>query len=116
MAWEKEISTVFINQEKKLFAQNIVDNLYKKLPNITITCSKVPDIRLKINSRVFFRMKKSCATDFFLVRDADYPFLTKTTDSSQHTHTISGEKIQSLSSDDMQKIIQYIEEAYHKYK
>lgn len=116
MAWENEINTVFIQHENKSLAQNIVDNLYKKLSNITITSSKVPDIRLKINSRVFFRMKKSCATDFFLVRDADYPLLTKTTNSSQHTHTISGERIKSLNSDDMQKILQYIEEAYHKYK
>ena len=116
MAWEKEINSVFINEENKLIAQKVVDTLHNKLENITITCTKVPDIRLKVNSRVFFRMKKSCATDFFLVRDAEYPLLNKTTDSSQHTHTISGDKIKTLNNYDMQKIIQYIEEAYHKHK
>lgn len=116
MAWEKEINSVFITEENKVIAQKIVNILHKKFTNITATCSKVPDIRLKVNSRVFFRMKKSCATDFFLVRDAEYPLLNKTTDSSQHTHTISGDKLKSLDDNNLQTIIKYIEEAYHRYK
>lgn len=94
MNWDQEIHKVFTDSENNQFAKSFLEKLKTKLmeanqkfSNIEFHTTKVPDFRLKINKRVFLRMQKSCATDFYLEKGKTYP-LINIIQGSQHTHAI----------------------------
>lgn len=116
MSYEKEINSVFSDENNSNYAKKVIDYIDKNLRDVSITVSKVPDIRFKINNRVFFRIKKSCAIDFFLDRNQDYEGIKRTTITSTHTHDITGKKTKYLIDNKFDLLKNYIEQSYHNVR
>lgn len=122
MNWDQKINKVFTNSENNQFAKSFLEKLKtklkaadQKLSDIEVYVTKVPDFRLKINKRVFLRMQKSCATDFYLQKDKTYP-LINIIQGSGHSHAIKGQEIKDLSPNQLNTILDYVMQAYYKFK
>ena len=120
--WDQEINKVFTDSENNSFAKSFLKKLKtkfeeanQKLSDIEVHVSKVPDFRLKINRRVFLCMQRSCGLHFYLQKDKTYP-LINIIQGSQHTHAIKGQEIKNLSQDQLNIVLDYVMQAYYKFK
>ena len=120
--WDQEINKVFTDSENNSFAKSFLKKLEtklgeanQKLSDIEVHVSKVPDFRLKINRRVFLCMQRSSGLHFYLQKDKTYP-LINIIQGSTHTHSITGQEIKNLSPKQLNTILDYVMQAYYKFK
>ncbi len=116
MSYEVEVNSVFTNSTNRDYAQQVVNFITDRFEDASINLSNVPDIRFLSPAGVFFRIKRSCAIDFFLNRYQDYEHLNQTTAKSTHTHGITGKNARHLIDTDFDVLKHYIEQSYSKVR
>ncbi len=116
MSYEVEVNSIFTKSTNRDYAQQLVNFIAEQFKDASINLSNVPDIRFQNSGGVFFRIKKSCAVDFFLDRYKDYDYLKKTTDKSTHTHSLTGEQVMQLIDSNFNILKYYVEQSYSNVK